>query len=399
MKIQNRVGKNKITLIINLVFVGSILFYLFVCFAKSIIKPKEVFESENRYAEKYKDINIHGFLTKSMQDNIEKVLSDQLIFSGKLRSINNLSKAKTALKYIGLFLNDDDLKYLNSNGVSFYGKDNLVYYFRDLDKMTDALDQKVKNYNNLINQHKNIDFYLYYIEKDTDINFITNQKIGIYEYIKSKLDTNNFAKFSIDNFEEFKNYFYETDHHWNYKGSYKGYKEVLKLLGVKDNPLVGEEKCLDIYWSGSKASTSIYNKVLTENFCAYDFTFPKMNVFINGEKSNYGHQEEYIAGNYSNTISYGAFYGGDDGEIIFDTDNKQKGNILIIGESYDNAILKLLASHFNKTISIDLRNYKHYMNREFDFEEYIKKYKIDKVLLIGNVDFYTMEEFFIKGGN
>ena len=33
-------------------------------------------------------------------------------------------------------------------------------------------------------KYKNIDFYLYYIEKDTDINFDTNEKMGTYEYIK-----------------------------------------------------------------------------------------------------------------------------------------------------------------------------------------------------------------------
>ncbi len=124
-----------------------------------------------------------------------------------------------------------------------------------------------------------------------------------------------------------------------------------------------------------------------------------MTILINGIKENYGHQEEYLNGKSSEEISYGAFYGGDDGEIIFDTGNSNKENILVIGESYDNAILKLIASHFNKTISIDLRNYVHCMDKEFNFSEYINDYNIKKVLFIGNVDFYTMEEFKIKGDN
>ena len=67
--------------------------------------------------------------------------------------------------------------------------------------------------------------------------------------------------------------------------------------------------------------------------------------------------------------------------------------ILIVGESYDNALLKLLASHFNKTYSIDLRNYERENNKKFNYLEYLNDNNIDKVLLIGNKDYFTMSEF------
>ena len=391
--------KNKIILIINTLFVLSIILFLLTSFVRSILKPKFIFSGENRYAEQYSNINLKTFYNKTAQDKIENVLSDQLLLSSKFRSINNLTKAIVIKNYINMFLEEEDIKYLNSDGIDFYGKKNLIYFYRNLDDTKEALDKKINNYNELKEKYNNIEFYFYYIEKDTDINFITNDKVGIYEYLEDGLKTNNIDSFKIDNFEQFKNYFYETDHHWNYKGSYEGYKEVLKLLGSEDKPLVGEEKCLGINWSGSKANSSIYNRVLSEEFCAYKFDFSKMSITINGVDGNYGNQEEYLKGNLSNKITYGEFYGGDDAEIIFDTGNSNKENILIIGESYDNAILKLIASHFNKTISIDLRNYEHYMDKEFNFDEYIKKYNIEKVLFIGNVDFYTMEEFMIKEGN
>lgn len=70
--------------------------------------------------------------------------------------------------------------------------------------------------------------------------------------------------------------------------------------------------------------------------------------------------------------------------------------MLVIGESYDNAILKLLASHFNKTYSIDLRNYERTFGAKFQFSEYVKDSQIDKVLLIGNIDYFTMSEFMLE---
>ena len=92
-------------------------------------------------------------------------------------------------------------------------------------------------------------------------------------------------------------------------------------------------------------------------------------------------------------VSYGEFYGDDAGEIILDTGHVEKENILLIGESYDNAILKLLASHFNHTHSVDLRNYRALLGKDFQLSSYLEENHITKVLLIGNVDYFVMDEF------
>ena len=80
-----------------------------------------------------------------------------------------------------------------------------------------------------------------------------------------------------------------------------------------------------------------------------------MEIQVDRVESDYGMQDELLRGELG-WVSYGGVYGGDNGEVIFDT-GKDGDNILIFGNSYDNAILKLLASHFSKTYSIDLRNY------------------------------------------
>lgn len=389
--------KEKICKIINVLFVFGIIIYLIASLIRSIIKPKDIIENENRYAEKYTDFSIYNYINKNVQDNIEKVLSDQLIFSGRLRSLNNISKAYMVRNYTNIGLEDNDLEYLNYGGIALYGKENLIYYYMQLDDLKDNYYNKAINYNSLIEKYKDLDIYFYYIEKDTDINFSSNEKMGIYEYLKQILNTNNISKFEINSFDEFKEYFYKTDHHWNYKGSYKGYEEVLKLLNNSDQPLEGEEVNLNIKWSGSKANGSTFRGVMTDDFIAYKFDFPNMKIFVNGVEANYGQQEEYLSKILTDDISYGAFYGWDTGEIIFDTEDESKENIMVIGESHDNAILKLLASHYGKTISIDLRNYKYYMGKNFNFDEYIKKYNISKVLFIGSVNFYAMSEFIIEG--
>lgn len=387
--------KKKIKKTVDILFITCIFIFIFGSLTKSIVKPIDIVERENRYANKYEKINISKFLNNSVQSNIENTLSDQILISGKLKSANNYFKGKLVKFYIDKYYNDIN-EYIYISDISLYGT-TIVYNPLNLSSIKDGLNKKIKNYNELMSKYKDINFYAYFIEKDTDINFETNEKTNAYEYVKDKLFVKSIAKFEINNINEFRNYFYKTDHHWNHKGSYKGYTEVLNLLGITDYKKYEAEVCLGNDFSGSKATSSIFKKVITEPFNVYKFDFENLDITVNGEKKDYGLQSEFLLNPATAAISYGGFYGWDAGEIIFKNNSSQsKDNILIIGDSFDNAILKLLAEKFNTTISIDLRNYKYYMKKDFDFEFYKKKYNINKVLFIGNVDFYTNDEFIIN---
>ncbi|MBP5463397.1 MAG: winged helix DNA-binding domain-containing protein, partial [Lachnospiraceae bacterium] len=42
----------------------------------------------------------------------------------------------------------------------------------------------------------------------------------------------------IDSVDAYCNYFYQTEHHWNYKGSYEGYKAIIRMMLGEDEPLM-----------------------------------------------------------------------------------------------------------------------------------------------------------------
>jgi hypothetical protein len=150
-------------------------------------------------------------------------------------------------------------------------------------------------------------------------------------------------------------------------------------------------------FSGSKALTTGTQGVLTESVTAYAYPYPSMSVTINGEPAqDYGDATSFLDGSNTDSPSYIGLYGDDYGEIIFDTGLTDRENILVVGESYDNAILKLLASHYNRTYSVDLRYYETSMNTSFQLKEYLEEHDIQKVLLIGNIDYYTMEDFCLE---
>ena len=385
----------------NILFVLLILIYIIGSFGLSIFKPKEINYSENRYAYKFKNINLKSFLNNKMQNNVECTLGDQIFLSKELKILNNLINGNLINYHKSKIYKNMPNDYLHvKNNIYFYGMDNLVYAPSNLDFVKNDLHKKILNYNKLIKKYKNVDFYAYYVEKDTDINFNTNKKSKIYEYINNNLKSKNNAKFNINNFDEYKKYFYKCDHHWNYKGSYKAYKDILKLLEIKYKPKVGKKICIDRPLCGSKASDIGFNRIVTDNLCAYLYDYIDMNITINGKPAEYTKVNDPKNFNNNNMTTYSDFYGKGESEIVFDTKNKNKDNILIIGDSYDNAILQLIAEQFNKTVSVDLRDYNLYKETGFDFNMYINKFKINKVLFIGGSDLYINDDWliYLKGG-
>lgn len=385
--------------LLNYLFIGVILLFLLAGLARTVLFPKDMNFYENRYAEHIAPFTVEGYLDSSFQGSVDTALADQVNFAQYYKKIFNWMSSyylKTAMAPI---FSGGDSRYVNFRGMHLFGGDYITYYTRSLSDMADALDEKIDNYNQYFTAFPDVDFYLYYVEKDTDINFETNEKVLAYEYLRDRLDLSgdHMARFRIDSFDEFSARFYRTDHHWNYVGSYQGYTEVMELLGVSDPLLTPlETVTLPGTFSGSKAAGSGIDS-FSETFSVYRFDYPAMEVQINGRPADdYGSQDLYLSGQ-GGQPTYGGFYGGDDGEVIFSTGQTDRENILILGESYDNAVLKLIASHFNHTCCVDLRYYSTYMGQDFCFTDYLKEHDITKVLLIGNIDYFIMSEFLLEG--
>jgi len=283
-----------------------------------------------------------------------------------------------------------------------FGGDYIVYYPRYVESVQAELDAKILALNALFANHPELSFYTYYIEKDTDLDFETLDKTGVGDYLLSQLWLPEERKgiFRVENFAQYADEFYKTDAHWNGRGAYAGYLALLELLGSDGEPLQpqGEECLVSTTFSGKKAAAVAAEGVLTEDFYAWRFAFPQMDISVNGQPGGqYGHQEEYFNGTASEPISYGGFYGDDNGETVFTGGNPAGGRILVIGDSFDNAILQLLASHYEALYSVDLRYYEYSMGHPFSFSDYVAENGIDRVLLIGNIDYYIQDIFDPEG--
>lgn len=387
----------KIKKVLAYAFVGAFLLVMLAGLIQTVFFPDEIAVLENRYANQLKPFTVEGYLDGSFQDSVDAALGDQVTLASTFKNVFQQVSSHSVRLLSTPFLKMDYFRtrYVQLGTSTIFGGTNLVYYMYPSSK-NEEMAPKIEDYNKTFVEFPDTEFFMYYIEKDTDINLQTGEKAQFYKYLSNGLELpeQNKSCFTIDSFEEFRTYFYETDHHWNYMGSYQGYLGVMELLGLEEDPLQPVETIrVSDGFSGSKAKSSASS--FSEEFVAYRFKYPEMDIQINGAPAeDYGQQEYFLSGQ-SDAVSYGTFYGGDDGEIVFSTNRPERENLLVIGESYDNAILKLLASHYNCTYSIDLRYYEAYMQETFSLSEYLQEHEIDKILLIGNIDYYLMSEFML----
>lgn len=390
---------------IDILFVCAVFAILVSGLARTLLFPEEINQYENRYANQVPAVTLAGYGDGSVQDAVDAALMDQVIGAQSMKALYNrcttgfLKESLTALS--GRAGNQGD-SYVDFNGMQLFGGHYIVYYPRSVSSVQTELDAKIANLNQCFTQHPDLDFYVYYIEKDTDVDFETGESTGMCNYLMQNLTLPEDHKgvYPIRNFKEFSQKFYQTDTHWNYLGAYDGYLSLTKLLHCPGTPLKpsGDAVLVSHGFSGKKAAAVGGEGVFTEDFWAYPFSFPKMTISINGNPAeDYGNQAAYLSGTAAAPVSYGGFYGGDNGETVFSTGSRDRGNLLVLGESFDNAILKLLASHYDHTYSVDLRYYKTFLGRPFDFSAYVAEHNISKVLLMGNIDFYIQDAFNPEG--
>ncbi len=385
--------------LINCIFVLGLLLALLAGLARALLRPREINYYENRYAIQMPAPSLSGLLDGSYQDAAEEALADQLPGAPRLKRMAHLALS-TYLRELLIPLSERlSDRVINVGGLQLHDG-YLLYWFRSLEREQADLDRRIANYNAIFAAAPETEFYVYYAEKDTDIDLLTGEISGISDYLRDNLDlpADHFGCLQMRSFEDIRGAYYRTDHHWSYLGSRRGYREVLALVTPEETPMTPAETLLVGPFSGSKAKGDHFG-AFREDFYADRYDYPEMEICINGAPaSDYGAQEIYFSGTATDTLSYSTFYGKDYGYVSFRVPaNAGKGDLLIIGDSFDNALLKRLSSHFENTWSVDLRYYEVQMGRPFRLGEFLEAHPGAKVLLCGNLDFFVLEDFDLEG--
>lgn len=355
-----------------------------------------VSDAENRSLAQFPALTLEGFVSGDFQQQLEDALGDQYPFGETLKSglITLQDKVyqaeSSALKAI---FPSAAMSYTEiANGYYHFGGDEgrIVEKAWPEEKYAPAVQKQSALYAEL-----DVPVYLYFIRNSRAHDFMQDNAANdaVFQAIVEAYQPAGAACFAAADYDEYAGLFYAADHHWNHRGADKGYRDVIRLLlgdGEETVP-VKEEVSFPVPFNGSYARQS-GRMVGDSTFTVYTYGLKKTITRLNGKNGTYGHQSLYEKGRYPTDElrnHYAYYYGGDYGEIVLDTRNAQKENLLIVGDSYTNPINGLIASHFGRTHILDMRYYERDMGEPLDLKAYIQHNDISRVLLLGDITFFA----------
>lgn len=172
--------------------------------------------------------------------------------------------------------------------------------------------------------------------------------------------------------------FYRTDHHWTTLGAYYGYTAIAEAMGLTPVPLSDyTEQVVSRDFYGTAYSASGFSWVAPDFISIY---VPQDGVMV----TNYpvGAPEEgsmYVETFLRVKDKYKFFYGGNTPLLTIETAHPDAPSLLILRDSYTDAMSPFLTAHFSKIHILDLRYYK------TSLRAYIEDNDIDNILVCYNV--------------
>lgn len=339
------------------------------------------------------------FKDLSFQKQIQRATSEQFPFrSAGIRLSKNFDRLVIRTAYI--FQGDPAVPADTRSGV--YETRETAALFPGPESFGSGqkkdIDQKIANYNASIELHPDVNFYAFCIEviEDSAYNplnpyfYKADAGQGFQYFLENKPDELNLESLSLTSFEDQLKYFYRTDHHWNVHGMLLGYEKIYNMLAMNYpdiSPMLAHENIYtfpDIKFHGRWARSVFYQIEPGDVFEVALLDMPPYKIYdSNGNEIDYNQKDEYLAGNYSRepfADHYIEYNGADTDFLEYVFDNGAERNLLIIGDSFTNAIEPLLASHYHHTYAVDIRHLPDYY---FSLSEFLSAYDVDDVLVLG----------------
>lgn len=355
------------------------------------------------------DLSSDLFINRAFQTQTEKAASDQF----PLRSLAiKTSKAldRLTIKTAYLPLPDPNLPADTRSNIFVSPDPAFLFYGPEkLDQWTRVMvNMRLANYQELLASHPQLNFYVYSIERLQNLpfhplsaDFPTAESAQYFNTFKQNKPAGLlFGTLEMTSLADYFRYFYRTDHHLNNLGAYTAYLDIHNLLQDKylaisaPRQVTHELTLPGIAYQGFLARLSLY-PIPGEPFKVYLYDLPPYQIYKNDQEFTYGKQASYLSGSYSLEPwlnHYAEYYGYDEGFLEFVFEGQPDRSLLIIGDSYDNAFLTLLASHYRRTYSVDLRNYP-----DFSLSTFLQDHPVQDVLFVGsNVAAYTSIDWSIQ---
>ena len=342
---------------------------------------------------------IEQFKEYTFQDAFQLAVMDQMPFRS---AAVQLSKNVTRLTIRAAYFPTGDPIIPADNRISTYEilseKALIPQPLSFSSKDREIINEKIANYESAVKLHQNQNFYGFYIDVIERsavnplrfLNYSADMNRGFKYFLKNKPDELIVESLLHDDLEDHTKYFYKTDHHWNVDGMLLGYEKIYQMLSQNYpdiTPMLQHDTTYtfpDIEFHGSWARPVFYQIDPGDPFKVALLNLPPYKIYdIAGNEIDYNNKDEYLAGEYSRApfIDHYIEYNGADVDFLeYVFENGTDRNLLIIGDSFTNAIDPLLAAHYHHTSAVAIR---YWPDNYFSLTDFLSKYDVNDVLILG----------------
>ncbi|GGA64865.1 DHHW family protein [Ornithinibacillus halotolerans] len=382
---MNRFGKIMLS--------GLFILFLFIFGIYMILtEDHQISHIENRTLAQTPDLSTENIITGQYMKDVETYITDQ--FPGRdvwLKTYTNYQvlSGKTYVNdyYIGAedWIMPKPSQTLKEKGINsssetinelaqFLQEEEIEFYYFMVPHKVTLFQSIFPDYINESKSEENKDYFLSKLDED----IVTVDMANVFR--------DEFTK------EEIESMYFKTDHHWNGKGALEAYKLMSNTFKKhSDSIQVNEESLKETYYQKECLSpptefVGSYNRQIYmtvnsndhEKMCVYlQEAFTEYKVYANGEKK----KPEHIYFNVSakDEVSYSDLYTRDFSELTIINPNVKAGKMLVIKDSYANALVYHLAQNFHQTTFYDVRH-----NEGESVRDYILENDFDYVAVIYN---------------
>lgn len=272
----------------------------------------------------------------------------------------------------------------------------------DMSKTTRPSVEGAQKMNRLANRVPNVNMYIYLCTRLSETSLrddcLGDYKGGTKENLHEFLNTlnSNIGKdyFKVDTLDDRINKVYLTDHHWNAAGLDEAYGEIISMIRKKVPSIPNKRKGTlysvkpKYYGTYVNDMTSLFpvwdycmDNNLYDDFSFYDYNLPAHTQmggvpFANSKK-------KYLANSFTGEgikDFYNDFYQSAD---YYNYQSNNTGhNLFILGDSFSVSVNELIASHFDETYFLDIRDVS--SKNPFNLKEFCDQYGITDILILQN---------------
>ena len=366
--------------------------------AAGIISPdREFSEMENRSLQQLPEFSAERLTKGDYTQDIEKYMSDQIFLKDQLVSLKTGADRTLGKTYMnGVYFADDG------------------FYIQDYKENPVQVDTNISCLNSFaegLDSDIPVDFLLapnascVMRDKLPKVNTCGDQD-ATAEHIRETLSDRIRLACPAEALKaEGESCYYRTDHHWTAHGAELGYsalRQTMELPAAEDFTRTVRELpgFYGTLYSKAPASWAVSDTIQLVGYEGNDITVRY--VSANGDHTAPAECYDadgvptkaglFVKAPETTKDKYAAIMGGNFALTEIETNGITDENVLILKDSYANAVLPELCAQFRHISMIDLR---YYHLEEESVSEYVKSHDIDRVIFIYNIDFINSDNNFV----